>query len=239
MASFGYSSCAMNRFTDVATSWVASVARLGLGMRVGRVARQPETPLEIYEFEACPYCRRLREALSIFDLDAMIYPCPRGGTRFRPTVKERGGQHQFPYLVDPNTGEEMYESIDIIQYLADIYGDGTVPLGVGASAIPLGSFASAVRFSKGVRVHPSREPEHPLVLYNFEASPYCRIAREALCQLELPYLQRNVAKGSAKREAFVEHTGRMMVPYLIDPNTGAEMFESADIAAYLYETYGA
>ena len=29
----------------------------------------------------------------------------------------------------------------------------------------------------------------------------------------------------------------MKVPYLLDPNTGAQMFESADIRRYLYETY--
>ena len=29
----------------------------------------------------------------------------------------------------------------------------------------------------------------------------------------------------------------MMVPYLIDPNTSTEMFESADIVGYLEETY--
>ena len=28
-----------------------------------------------------------------------------------------------------------------------------------------------------------------------------------------------------------------MVPYLIDPNTDTEMFESADIVAYLDRTY--
>jgi glutathione S-transferase len=30
----------------------------------------------------------------------------------------------------------------------------------------------------------------------------------------------------------------MMVPYLADPNTGQEMFESADIVRYLEQTYG-
>ncbi|MDP3212559.1 MAG: glutathione S-transferase N-terminal domain-containing protein, partial [Deltaproteobacteria bacterium] len=49
----------------------------------------------------------------------------------------------------------------------------------------------------------------------------------------------NVAKGSPKRAAFEAMSGRMMVPYLIDPNTGASMFESAAIVAYLRETYGA
>ena len=63
--------------------------------------------------------------------------------------------------------------------------------------------------------------------------------RERLCELEIPYLLHNVAKGSAKRSEFVERSGRMMVPYLHDPNTGREMFESADICAYLDETYAA
>jgi glutathione S-transferase len=27
------------------------------------------------------------------------------------------------------------------------------------------------------------------------------------------------------------------VPYLLDPNTGIQMFESGDIRRYLYETY--
>lgn len=29
-----------------------------------------------------------------------------------------------------------------------------------------------------------------------------------------------------------------MVPYLVDPNTGVAMFESADIVKYLFDTYG-
>ena len=47
----------------------------------------------------------------------------------------------------------------------------------------------------------------------------------------------NVARGSAAREAFVARSGKMQVPYLVDPNTNVEMFESADILAYLDETY--
>ena len=34
-------------------------------------------------------------------------------------------------------------------------------------------------------------------------------------------------------------TGHVQVPYLIDPNTGTEMFESADIIRYLEQTYAA
>ena len=37
--------------------------------------------------------------------------------------------------------------------------------------------------------------------------------------------------------AFVARSGLMLVPYLVDPNTDTAMFESADIVAYLEETY--
>ena len=32
-------------------------------------------------------------------------------------------------------------------------------------------------------------------------------------------------------------TGRLQVPYLIDPNTDTRLYESADILRYLNETY--
>ena len=63
------------------------------------------------------------------------------------------------------------------------------------------------------------------------------MSSETLTTLEIPYRLRNVARGSARREAFVERSGKMMVPYLVDPNTGVEMFESSEIVQYLQETY--
>jgi glutathione S-transferase len=47
----------------------------------------------------------------------------------------------------------------------------------------------------------------------------------------------NVGQQQRPPEAFVARSGKMMVPYLADPNTGREMHESADIVSYLYETY--
>jgi glutathione S-transferase len=229
----------MNRAYEVSTSLFASVLRGGAGRSASAPARrQPEKLLELYEFEACPFCRKVREGLSIMDLDAMVYPCPRGGTRFRPKVNERGGKLQFPYLVDPNTGREMYESDDILRYLAETYGS-TVPmaLALGPLTALSSSLASVARIGRGRRAIPSRVPAQPLELWSFEASPYCRLVREVLANLELPYLVHNVAKRSGKRAAFVARSGKMMVPYLVDPNTGKEMFESADIVRYLLGTY--
>jgi glutathione S-transferase len=229
----------MNRILDVSTSLAATLARLGSGVALARPGRRPEKTLEIYEFEACPYCRKVREALTALDLDAMVYPCPKGGPRYREEVKRRGGKAQFPYLVDPNTGKEMYESDEIIAYLFREYGDGSPPFLLSRGPINdvTAMVASAWRPGAGALYQESRPPEQPLELYSFESSPFCRLVREKLCQLEIPYRLHNVGRGSEQRKAFVARSGRMMVPYLIDPNTGTELFESADIVRYLEETY--
>jgi len=229
----------MNRMIDVTTSVLTSVGRFGSGAAVGALGKRPEKLLEIYEFEACPFCRKAREALSILDLDAKVLPCPKAGQRFRPELIRRGGKPLFPYLVDPNTGVEMYESSDIVRYLFDQYGDGNVPmlLSMGPLTDVSSVFSGLPRGTSGSRVIASRRPAEPLELASFEASPFARLVREVLCSLELPYILRNVAKGSPSRSAFEKRSGKMMVPWLRDPNTGREMFESEDIIAYLLEEY--
>jgi glutathione S-transferase len=225
----------MGRATDVFTSWGASAARLGAGVFLHATGKRPEKLLELYDFEACPFCRKAREAFTAFDLDVMVYPCPKGGERFRP------GKKMFPYLVDPNTGTSMYESMDIARYLAKEYAKGSLPLGLSLGPLSTVSsmMASAWRAGRGGRARASKAPDKPLELWSFEGSPYCRLAREALCELEIPYLLHNVAKGSPGRKSFTERSGKMMVPYLVDDNTGKAMFESADIVAYLNATYAA
>ena len=77
--------------------------------------------LELYDFEGCPHCRLVREVITELDLDALVYPCPKGGSRYRDTVVELGGKAQFPFLVDPNTETELPESTAIIDYLTKTY----------------------------------------------------------------------------------------------------------------------
>jgi glutathione S-transferase len=229
----------MNRGLDVAMSYAVSVARLGSGMQVSQLGARPEKTLELYEFEACPYCRKVRETLSVLDLEAMVYPCPKRGPRFREAVKQRGGKAQFPYLVDLNADRALYESDDIIAHLFAEYGDGPPPLLLRPGLVTdlTAGLASAQRPGFGGRYRPAHQPDQPLELYSFEASPFCRMVRERLCALELPYLLHNVAKGSPSRDDFVNRSGRMMVPYLVDPNTEMALFESADIVGYLEKTY--
>ena len=99
--------------------------------------------------------------------------------------------------------------------------------------------ASAARFGWGsrCRVETSRTLK-PLTLYNMEGSPYCRKVREALSELDLEHIVRNVPKGSPKRAELAKLGGEVQVPYLIDPNTHKSMYESDDIVAYLEKQYG-
>ncbi|MGB5811515.1 MAG: glutathione S-transferase N-terminal domain-containing protein [Polyangiales bacterium] len=227
------------RFWDLTTATAASAARPNFGNYHHTRTKDPARPLELYEFEVCPYCRIAREALSALSLDPIVYPCPKGGRRFREKVKTEGGRYQFPYLVDPNTGVAMYESADIAEYLFREYGGKRAPWFLRRRTFAVGTsmLASGFRPQKGRRAAPSRQPEELLELYSYEGSPFCRIAREALCELELPHQLRNLPRDSPSRHGFVELSGKMQVPYLVDPNTGAEMFESDAIRDYLYATY--
>lgn len=238
----------MSSFFNNTHSFTVSVLRGGRGLGVTNYCQKnpprPERMLELYEFEACPYCRKVREVMSELDLAYLCRPTPKGGARNRDLVLEKGGKLMFPFLVDPNTDTSLYESEDIITYLVDTYGGGrsmasktVAPLNSASAAV-----ASLVRM-RGGQVASGRESapatEHPLELYNFEASPFCRKVREALCELQLDYIAQNVAKKSARRPELKARGARKMVPFLIDPNNGdTQMYESDDIVAYLYATYG-
>ena len=228
--------------------------------------RHPEKLLKLYDIEASPYCRLVREVLTELDLDVLVLPCPAGGTRFRPEAEAVGGKRLFPLLVDDNTGTHLYESADIIDYLEATYGRGSVAARGWRRSVAVGSsYASSALLWRvgssitGMTARPSKAPEKPLELYSFESSPYSKRVRARLCELELPYVLRNTGKGawsdmgppsvrdtlfrapmgtSRNRRWLAEHTGRVQVPYLRDPNTATEMYESDAILAYLDRTYG-
>lgn len=250
---------------DVSVSMLAGTLRGWRGTQAFRPARrQPEKLLELYDIEACPYCRLVREVLTELDLDAQILPCPRGGTRFRGRAQLLGGKQQFPFLVDPNTGARLYESAAIAEYLGQTYGrtvKGTRGLArrlAVASSMAVSGLRVSPRGVRGLKARASRLPEQPLELFSFESSPYSRPVRERLCELELPYVLRNTGKGrwtdmgppgvrdrwfkadagtARNRRVLLQRTGRVQVPYLVDPNTGAALYESAAILDYLDRTY--
>jgi len=238
-----------------------TVVRMGQGVSIRTRAQQPDNLLKLYEFEGCPYCRLVREVLTELDLDVLIQPCPRGGLRFRPIVMAQGGKSQYPWLHDENTGVKLFESADIITYLFQTYANEAVPIRLRARPFQVAGslMASACRVRHGIRAMPSRAPEQPLVLYSFEASPYARVVREVLCEMEIPYVLRNAGRSQWRewvlpgvretlgissesdqrnRHHLHQKFERVTIPFLEDPNTGVSMGESEAILAYLRGTYG-
>ena len=223
----------------IVPSTIATVVRFPTGIRVGALGPRPAIRLELYEFESCPFCRKVREALTMLDLEVLVKPAPHGGERFRPEGIALGGKQQFPLLVDKNQDVVLYESDAIVAHLYAHYGTGSAPLGLRLGPITMASstLASLVRAGNGGRAQPSKAPVQPLELWSFEGSPYARRAREVLCELELPYVLHNVGRRSPSRPALLARAGKVQVPYLEDPNTGTKMFESRDIVRYLRSTY--
>ena len=247
---------------NLATSMISTLVRGTAGIQSTPAAIKPRQLLQLYDIENCPYCRLVREAFTELDLDVEIYPCPKNGERFRPEIEERGGKAQFPYLVDPNTGEEMYESLDIVAYLFETYGQRELPLRWKAGKLQtLGSMlASAPRLKRGMQARPGIEPEYLLELYSFESSPYARPVRELLCEMEIPYILRSCGRTQLQewilpplrerlnitpdseldnRRLLQDTEGKVSIPYLYDPNTEQGLFESGDILDYLTDTYAA
>ncbi|GFQ00620.1 lysine histidine transporter-like 5 [Phtheirospermum japonicum] len=188
------------------------------------------------------YWRRVREALTELDLSVEIFPCPKGSVRHREMVRRLGGREQFPFLVDPNTGTSMYESSDIVKYLFQQYGGkkSSPSFGMLESTLLTGWVPTLLRAGRGMTLWENAVKELPrgkLELFSYENNPNARIVREALCELELPYILQNVGRGSTRAKLLYEISGSNEVPYLIDGNTGVKIGDYKKIVSYLFQTY--
>ena len=189
--------------------------------------------------ESCPFCRRVREALSELDLDWVCHPTPKG-SGLREDTPRWNGRYSFPFLRDPSTGVEMKESEAILDYLHDTYGAGrphsarlTRRFDLAGSMLASGLRPKGMRTDHGDRTQPAK----PLELWQYEGCPYSRKVRERLHTLCLEVVVRNVALGSPKRATLVARGGKMQVPFLIDSSRGVALYESEDILAYLDSVY--
>lgn len=249
----------MRHFVNILNSTVASSIRGWRGTSSTHAQLQPENTLYLFDREGDPACRLVREALTGLNLDVMIMPCPLGGRNIRQLMSDSGSD-QVPALFDSNTGDRVVGAGEIIEHLYRLYKCADVPESMRVSTKKLLSsrLSSLLRFNAGLNARPSSPATEPLVLYSFESSPFSRIVRELLCELELPYFLINLGKQqradmgpaklrmnvgpytpveNSKREAFLKQHGNVQVPFLEDPNTGVALFESGDIVDYLKREY--
>ncbi|GKZ01062.1 hypothetical protein MPSEU_001057900 [Mayamaea pseudoterrestris] len=215
------------------------------------VYKPPKEPIILYELESCPFCRKVREACSMLSLSVTMKPTPKNGRIFRQELQNKLGTTNkkitFPYLIDPNTGVNMFESSDIISYLFKMYGNGSVPWTLAdtqqssdavLSTVTAGLGVGLTRINAGGNYETSQPPSLPLQLWAYEGSPFCKIVRERLSSLEISHTVVFTPRGSMNRQLLWERTGgRFQVPFLVDPNTGVELFESQAMCEYLQRMY--
>ncbi|KAL0314074.1 UNVERIFIED_CONTAM: hypothetical protein Sangu_2251800 [Sesamum angustifolium] len=132
-----------NYLLEEVTSSLSTIARFPWGSRSlsdGLDDRQKVDPprhLQLFEFEACPFCRRVREAITELDLSVEYARIVRealcelelpyvlqsvgNGSKRAKLLYEMSGSEEVPYLVDHNTGMEMREYKKILSYLFQTY----------------------------------------------------------------------------------------------------------------------
>jgi glutathione S-transferase len=213
-------------------------------------APRPQKAITLYGYDASPYCKIVRETLNLLDLTYEYRPCPgaRQG-KFSQDMLQSTGRQTVPYLIDPNTNTKMFDSNKIIEYLVSTYGPaaGTFdqkalwPITTTNFAISTATTAASLLKMPGARrqsnARPDNEQMQSLEVWAYECSPFCRPVFEKMCSLCLPHRIVSCSRGSANRDVLFSKTGRFQVPYLVDPNTGVEMFESTAIVDYLDKVY--
>ena len=95
-----------------------TLVRAGAGARVlDRRGPRPAETLILYQREACPFSRRVREALAMLDLDARIKPVPRGSSRHARELVALTGDIEIPVLVDPGMAVVLQDTDGILAHL--------------------------------------------------------------------------------------------------------------------------
>jgi glutathione S-transferase len=221
-------------------SWIAF---RGWQLAESGLYRVPREPIILYDVESCPHCRIVRETCSMLSLSATFRPLPRGGRRYEKEMKARfGAAVSLPVMLDPNTSVTLFDAVDIVRYLFSVYGSKELPWTVqnmDFARISSGIGVSLLRFGAGGTYRNSKPPpdEKPLVLWAYEGSPFCKVVREKLSELEVPHTVVFTPRGSPNRQKMFEMKGFFQVPYLEDPNTSTSLYDSEAIIEYLVKQY--
>ena len=94
----------------------------GFAFIINFMKKKPEAMLELYQFEECPYCKRVREKMTDLGMSYIIHNVPRAREK-RVKLEKISGQKFVPVLVDANTKTMIADDDDkAIEYLEKMYG---------------------------------------------------------------------------------------------------------------------
>lgn len=248
---------------DTLTSGFASICRLPRGVTVqeGGGASDISKPLvKLYDVENDAECRMVRERITELDLcvDLVVPAAPNSRVFVDPGYEHYLGEGSVtvPRLVwtSPGGGEQVAEGAEAVLDCLE-FGNGTaqVPDSEQEPAEQLkeavawagNRLAGVLRAGRGKLVSASAigsavpRPSVPPVLYSYEGNQFCRLVREVLTELDIPYELRSAGKESPRRDELVSinANGSSQCPYLVDASCGVSMGESADIVEHLYKNY--
>ena len=77
--------------------------------------------LELYQFEGCPFCSKVRTRFCDLGIDYIARIVPKDRS-LRDKLEEISGQRSVPVLVDPEREEVISDSDIILEYLEKNYG---------------------------------------------------------------------------------------------------------------------
>lgn len=99
-------------------AWPGTLGLLRDSSSILASCSRPTSPIVIYEYEASPFCRKVREACVMLDLTVEYRPTPGARSGWSDTMAlKTKGKRTVPYMEDGSI--KMFESDDIINYLFD------------------------------------------------------------------------------------------------------------------------
>ena len=248
------------------TTGMASLVRMPNGVSVVLTTRADHEIKILYDIENSANCRRVREKITEYNLAVSTlipatpnsrvfqdptdkYALSKGSTIPRMLITDKegfgeitlnGADDIIAYLDQEYSMTKKRTPVDDDNFLKQAFNEFFGDIWEELSMI----LASTFRAGRGSQTsscaitYTTKRPERQLILYSYEGNQFCRLVREVLTELDLAYELRNCGKGSTRRAELAQLTGgSTQCPYLVDPNTGKQMPESADIVKYLYKTY--
>jgi anaphase-promoting complex subunit 7 len=224
--------------------FVTNVLRLGRGSLVSdaasynavNVVPRPVQPIILYSYEGNQFSRLVREVLTELDIVYELRSVGKKSRRREELAAFSGGTTQCPYIIDPNTGVQMAESIDIIRYLYRTYAlwappnevlegisnillpwvrpilSALAPVQAGLSTEEHGQYAKEIAIFKS-KIEEEVKSE-PVVIYTYALSPFCIEAKKLLDNLDIDY--REISLGGEWIPGLIAQGGSQKRAALLD-----------------------
>jgi hypothetical protein len=131
---------------------------------------------------------------------------------------------------------EAAGNTEIVTYLFEQYG----PDGAAPPKNLVGRTGGSRKTKPRQDTRPDFAKLKPINVFGWEGAGPLKQVRNTLSDLNLAHIFINVADGSVHKSKLTKAKGAggaFAVPFIVDPNTGIELFDAKQICSYLEKTY--